>query len=86
LSSSVYVWLLMKSATSCELTQLKCENDLLRGVTVPPTDQDWELKVAYHRLSEAEHSWHYIRQQLDVSREMVDERTHVSVHLEYANE
>jgi hypothetical protein len=72
--------------TSCELAQLKCENDLLYGGTVPPTAQDRELKVAYRHLSEAEHAWHYIRQQVDASREMVDERTHAIVHLEHANE
>jgi hypothetical protein len=33
-----------------------------------------------------ENAWHYIRQQLDGSREMVDERTHAIVHLEYTNE
>jgi hypothetical protein len=49
-------------ATSRELAQLKCENDLLHGGTVPPSDQDLELKVVYHHLSEAEHQWHYIRQ------------------------
>jgi hypothetical protein len=43
------------------------------------------LKVAYHRLSDAEHAWHYIRQQLDASREMVDERTHTIIHLEHTN-
>jgi hypothetical protein len=47
-------------ATPCELVQLKCKNDLLRGGTVPPTDQDRELKVVYHRLSEAKCAWHYI--------------------------
>jgi hypothetical protein len=47
---------------SRELTQLKCENDLLRGGTIPPSDQDWELMVVYYHLSEAEHTWHYIRQ------------------------
>jgi hypothetical protein len=45
---------------SRELTQLKYENDLLRGSTIPPSDLDRELKVAYHRLSESEHVWHYI--------------------------
>jgi hypothetical protein len=45
---------------SRELTQLKYENDLLRGSTIPPSDLDRELKVAYHRLSESEHAWHYI--------------------------
>jgi hypothetical protein len=62
------------------------ENDLLCGGTVPPSDQDRELKAAYHRLSEAEHAWHYIRQQLDASRELVDERTHAVVHLEHTND
>jgi hypothetical protein len=73
-------------AISRELAQLKCENDLLCGGTVPPSDQDRELKIAYHRLSEAEHAWHYIRQQLDASCVLVDERTHVIIHLEHANE
>jgi hypothetical protein len=48
------------TATSRELTQLKCESDLLRGGTVPPSEQDRELKVAYHHLSDVEHMWHYI--------------------------
>jgi hypothetical protein len=48
-------------ATTHELTQLKCENDILCGGTIPPSDQDRELKVMYHRLSEAENTWHYIR-------------------------
>jgi hypothetical protein len=72
--------------TSRELAQLKCENDLLHGGTVPPIDQDQELKVVYRHLSEAEHAWHYICQQLDASREMVDERTYAIVHLKHANE
>jgi hypothetical protein len=37
----------------------------------------------YHRLSEAEHGWHYARQQLDVARAMVDERTHAIILLEH---
>jgi TolA-binding protein len=37
----------------------------------------------YHRLSEAEHGWHYFRQQLDAAREMLDERTHAIIHLEH---
>jgi hypothetical protein len=72
-------------STSRELTQLKCENDLLCGGTVPPFEQDQELKVTYHRLSEGENTWHCIHQQLDASREMVDERTHTIIHLEHAN-
>jgi hypothetical protein len=73
-------------AISCELARLKCENDILCGGTVPPSDQDWELKVTYCHLSEAEHAWHYIRQLLDASRELVDERTHTIIHFEHANE
>jgi hypothetical protein len=44
------------------------------------------LKVTYHRLSKAEHAWHYIHQQLDAAHEMVDERTYMIIHLEHANE
>jgi hypothetical protein len=73
-------------STACELAQLKCENDLLSGGTVPPSKQDWELKVVYRRLSEDEHAWHYIRQQLDMSHEMVNEHTHTIIHLEHTNE
>jgi hypothetical protein len=65
---------------------LKCENDLLCGGIVPPSDQDRDLKVAYRCLSEVEHAWHYIRQQLDASHELVDKRTHVIIHLEHASE
>jgi hypothetical protein len=47
---------------SHELVQLKRENDLLCGGTLPPLDQDRELKVTYHRLSEAERRWHFTQQ------------------------
>jgi hypothetical protein len=43
-------------STARELAQLKYKNDLLCGGTIPPSEQDWELKVAYRRLSEAEHA------------------------------
>jgi hypothetical protein len=42
--------------------------------------------VAYHHLSEAEHTWHYIHQQIDTSHKMVDEHTHAIIHLKHANE
>jgi hypothetical protein len=71
---------------SRELAQLKCWNDLLCGGTVPPSDQDCELKATYHRLSEVEHGWHYTQQQLDAAHELVDERTHTIEHLELGNE
>jgi hypothetical protein len=41
---------------SCEFTQLKCENDLLCGGIVPPSNQDQELMVTYRCLSEAKHA------------------------------
>jgi hypothetical protein len=44
-----------------------------------------QLKVAYRCLSEAEHVWHHIHQQLDVSRKLVDDHNHVIIHLEHAN-
>jgi hypothetical protein len=53
---------------SRELEQLKQENALLYSGTLPPLDQERELKVAYCHLSEAEHAWNYTRQQLNTSR------------------
>jgi hypothetical protein len=63
--------------------ELRHANTILCSGTPPPLDQDCELQVAYRRLSEAEHGWHYFRQQLDTTREMLDERTHVIIHLEH---
>jgi hypothetical protein len=71
---------------SRELEQLKQENALLHSGTLPPLDQDCELKVMYHCLSKAEHVWHYIHQQLDTSHAEVDEYTHAIIHLMHANE
>jgi hypothetical protein len=42
--------------------ELSRVNAILRNGTPPPSDQDRELQVTYHRLSEAEHGWHYFRQ------------------------
>jgi hypothetical protein len=70
---------------SHELEQLKQENALLHSGTLPPSDQDQELKVAYRCLSEAKHGWNCTRQQLDTSHAEVDERTHAIIHLENAN-
>jgi hypothetical protein len=49
-------------------------------------DQDCELNVTYHHLNEGEYGWSYTWQQLDAARELVDERTHMIIHLEHANE
>jgi hypothetical protein len=55
-------------------------------VGVTPSEQDNELKVTYHHLSEAEHGWNYTRQLLDITREEVDICTHGIIHLEHAVE
>jgi hypothetical protein len=63
--------------------ELRHANAILHSGTPLPLDQDRELQVTYHRLSEAEHGWHYFCQQLDTAREMLDERTHEIIHLEH---
>jgi hypothetical protein len=65
------------------IEELRHANTILHSGTPPPSDQDRELQVAYRHLSEAEHGWHYFRQQLDVAREMLDERTHAIIHLKH---
>jgi chromosome segregation ATPase len=73
---------LHSSSLEQHVEQLRRANTILRSGAPPPSDQDRELQVAYRRLSEAEHGWHYFRQQLDAAREMLDERTHAIIHLE----
>jgi hypothetical protein len=63
--------------------RLRHENAILCSGTLPPLDQDRELQVTYRYLSEAEHRWHYVGQQLDAARAMVDERTHTIIHLKH---
>jgi hypothetical protein len=74
---------LHSSSLEQHVEELRRANAILRSGAPPPSDQDRELQVAYRRLNEAEHGWHYFRQQLDVAREMLDERTHVIIHLEH---
>jgi hypothetical protein len=74
------------TAISHELEQLKHENALLCSSTLPSSDPNRELKVAYRLLCEVKHKWNYTRQQLDAAREVVDERTHAIIHLEHTNE
>jgi hypothetical protein len=45
----------------------------------PPSDQDREHQITYHRLTEAEHGWHYFRQQLDAARKVLDEHMHAII-------
>jgi hypothetical protein len=74
---------LHSSSLEQHVEELRHANAILRSGTPPPLDQDCELQVAYRRLSEAEHGWHYFRQQLDATREVLDERTHAIIHLEH---
>jgi hypothetical protein len=71
------------SSLEQHIEELRRANAILHSGTSPPSDQDRELQVMYRRLSEAEHGWHYFRQQLDAAREMLDERTHVIIHLKH---
>jgi hypothetical protein len=71
------------SSLEQHIEELRCANAILRSGTPPPSDQDHELQIMYRRLSEAEHGWHYFRQQLDASREMLDVRMHAIIHLEH---
>jgi hypothetical protein len=74
---------LHSSSLEQHVEELRHANAIRRSGAPPPSDQDRELQVAYHRLSEAEHGWHYFRQQLDTVREMLDERMHAIIHLEH---
>jgi hypothetical protein len=74
---------LHSSSPEQHVKELRRANAILRSGTPPPSDQDRELQVAYRHLSEAEHGWHYFRQQLDAAHEMLDERTHAIIHLEH---
>jgi hypothetical protein len=65
------------------IEELRRANAILHSGTPPPSDQDRELQVMYRRLSEAEHGWHYFRQQLDAAHEVLDEPTHAIIHLEH---
>jgi hypothetical protein len=71
------------AATSRELGRLRHENAILRSGGRPPSEQDHELQVAYHRLSGAEHGWNHTCMLLDITREEVDTRTHWINHLEH---
>jgi hypothetical protein len=68
------------------MERLRHENAILHRGSLQSSEKDMELQVAYLCLSEVEHGWNYTHQQLDVTREEVDTRTHVIVHLENAIE
>jgi hypothetical protein len=62
------------------------ENRILCQGMIGATEKDLDLHVAYPRLSETEHRLNFARQQLDLTREEVDMRTHTIMHLENAIE
>jgi hypothetical protein len=74
------------TATSRELERLMHKNAVLRSGVHPASEQDNELYIAYHRLSEAEHGCNHTRQLLDITHEEVGVRTHGIIHLEHAIE
>jgi hypothetical protein len=74
---------LHSSSLEQHVEELRRADTILRSGTPPPSDQDCELQVAYRRLSEVEHRWHYFHQQLDAAREMLDECTDTIIHLEH---
>jgi hypothetical protein len=71
------------TTTSCELGRLRYENVVLHSSALSPLEQDGELQVAYHHLSEAEHGWNYTSMLLNTTHEEVDIRTHGIVHVEH---
>jgi hypothetical protein len=71
------------TATSTEMEKPRHENAVLHSSALSPSEQDCELQVTYHCLSEAEHGWNYTRMLLDITREEVDIRTHSIIHLEH---
>jgi chromosome segregation ATPase len=64
--------------------RLERENAILHRGICETTEIDLELQTVYHHLSEAEHSWNFTRQQVDLAREEVDTHNHANVHLENA--
>jgi hypothetical protein len=71
------------TTTTHEIERLRHENAIVRSGAHPPSEQDYELQEVYRRLSNVEHGWNHTRTLLDITREEVDIRTHVIVHLEH---
>jgi hypothetical protein len=71
------------AATMRELERMRQLNVVLCSGVRPPSEQDRELHIAYHQLSDAEHGWSHTRMLLDITREEVDTRTHGIIHLEH---
>jgi uncharacterized protein (DUF3084 family) len=71
------------TAATCEIERLRHENAILRSGVRPLSEQDRELQEVYHCLSNAEHGWNHTHLLLDITREEVETRTHVIMHLEH---
>jgi hypothetical protein len=70
------------TAATHEIERLRHENAILHSGARPLSEQDRELHVVYRRLSNAEHGWNHTRMLLDITREVVETRTHGIIHLE----
>jgi hypothetical protein len=71
------------TAATHEIERLRHENAILRSGSRPPSEQDRELQEVYRRLNNAEHGWNHTCLLLDITREEVETRTHVIIHLEH---
>jgi FtsZ-binding cell division protein ZapB len=71
------------TATTHEIERLRHENTILHSSARPLSEKDHELQEVYHRLSNSEHGWNHTRMLLDITREEVETRTHVIIHLEH---
>jgi hypothetical protein len=63
-------------ATLTEMEKLRHDNAILHTSALSPLEQDRELHVTYHHLSEVERGWNYTRMLLNITREEVDICTH----------
>jgi hypothetical protein len=74
-----------ESATTAthEIERLRHEGAILRSGAHPPSEQDREPQEVYHRLSNVEHGWNHTCMPLDITRELVETRTHGIIHLEH---
>jgi hypothetical protein len=71
------------TAATHETERLRHENAILRSSAHPPSEQDRKLQVAYYHLSNVEHGWNHTRMLLDITREVVETRTHGIIYLEH---
>jgi hypothetical protein len=73
----------LATAATREIERLRHENAILRSGACPPSEQEHELQEVYRHLSNIEQGWNHTRMLLDITREEVETRTHVIIHLEH---